>query len=211
MKNLSKKLLVTALAGVAFASTAAQTINPTVGFTTLPDITLNEIQAINFGNVLKLSQNATCTMALGTDASGTDDHVFDAATIRAAAADVPAPSNAVTPGTYTDDCATGATGTGTPGLYEIVAEAGTDVTVILTGIDSTELGYAAAGYGISAGGGELPITDGGAGQTFTTPTSATATSTAGVLRVAVGGTLTNLVKLDPDTSYSASLQIDVNY
>lgn len=214
MKTFSKKIIAGLFAGVAFSSVADTTITPTVGFTTLPDITLSEIDAINFGTVLKLSANATCTFLM----DGTT-HGVAAATIRAATADMTNAAGIGLPGTLTGDCATGVTFDAPTiaskgiqyGLYEIVAEAGTDVTVVLTGINSTELAFEPSGYGIAAGGSEVVLDDSLGGNAITTPSAATATSTAGVVRIALGGTITNNVKLDPDQSYTAGLQIDVNY
>lgn len=202
--NTSKKLLPLLL--LPLASTVDAKIQPLdVSFTVLPEITVTEVRAMNFGSVLKLAAAATCTLTANvTNMEGPSLTKSDVAA-------------AGTPGLLAGTCAGG--DAGTVGVYEITAIQGSDVNITVTGETNADISFAPAGYAVDFGG-----TLGGGDDTPTlvpnnTSTAITVPATAefnanvnpGVLRLVLGGTITNQRTLVADTAVSAGLTVDVVY
>lgn len=198
--KMSKKLLPLML--LPFANIASATTEQfTVGFTTLPAITIGPITAMDFGQVLKLPNGSVCTMAA--------DEVNTLGTASVEKSGTPAANG--NPGQMSGSCTGGADGT--LGVYEVAGLAGTDVTLTLLGETNADIQFEPIGYTWDfnagayvkldeTGSDTYQIADGGDG---------TATVTPGVSRVILGGTITNQRVLLAGDNVTADFTIDVNY
>jgi hypothetical protein len=205
MKNskIAKKLLPLLVLPFA-SSTMAATESFNVGFTTLPEITVTEIQAMAFGSVLKLSAASACTLT----ANGTNTVTpAESKSIEAQAG---------TPGLLADDCAGGAAGT--VGIYEITALQGSDVNITVTGETNANIQFEPIGYamdfdGTTGADAVTVVSEAGGTVPITAPATAefNATVSPGVLRLIMGGTITNQTTLLADTAVTANVTVDVVY
>jgi hypothetical protein len=199
--KMSKKLLpilLLPLANVVIAKTEPFS----VGFTTLPEIGINLVTAMDFGAVLKLGSTATCQMlANATNTLGT-------ASVEKAGTSALNGLAASLAGT----CAGG--DAGTLGVYEVTGLAGNAVTIILTGETNTDIQFEPAGYTWNFNGGAyLTLDDSvtGVGMQLAAGSDGTANVTPGLSRLILGGTITNQRALTAGETVSANFDISVNY
>lgn len=225
-KKLKQFLLPLAVA-TAMSSTSlmAATANYSVGFTTVPDITITQVQAMSFGSFLGLTNGATCTMTVtdsGTAATYPGDSV-----LRVARA-VPAGPGADV-AKLTSCGSAPATATGTVGIYEIQGIAGGSVVVTVGNVTGgTDFNYTAGGCvatfdGAGDGDSCLALTGGtptGAGLVKLASAADTVGNTGGAnsgnptpgaARIAVGGTITATATHTAGQTLTQSFAITVTY
>lgn len=127
--NFKKSLLAsTVLVMMSGLSTTTQAADGTFGltFTTIPDVSIVEQTALDFGEDLVLSQSSTCTLVLTDDSgtgnpSSTDARVADSSFIAG-----------TTYQTRTGECDN--TSNGIVGKYTITGAAGVEVDIAVNGI-----------------------------------------------------------------------------
>jgi hypothetical protein len=210
--NLSKTLGITGLAMLPLASFVhAEVASVSVGFTTLPEITIAEQQQMSFGSVLSLTPADDCTMTVNSTNKV------------AASLDKSSLAGTGSPGALTGDCVT--TTDGTPGVYYITAIQGSNVQVTLTGSTNTDISFAPAGYVVDFD------NDSNAGDTDSddeaktidddvnndvavyAPTTGefSATVSPGVIGLVLGGEIVNQQALLADTPVTATFDVEVIY
>jgi hypothetical protein len=222
--QLSKYIKLTAAITVVSCTLSttvqAATASYAVGFTTVPDVSIVQLVAMDFGTGLLLSAGATCTMTNGTT-EGSADFIGNTAMrlADATATLAPAGSNAVLSGTA---CTGG--GSGTVGLYEVSGAAGALVQVSVNSITGgTNFNFTPAGCISSYDGNSdgdtcatiTPKTDVQV-QTAAAADQLTNTGTPGAPAVgktyiAVGGDLIVSTTLSAGTTYTEQFTIDVTY
>jgi hypothetical protein len=198
--KMSKKLLPLML--LPFANMASATTEQfTVGFTTLPAITIGPVTAMAFGQVLKLPNGSVCTMLAG----GT--HFLGTASVEKSGT----PAAGGTPGAMAGSCAGG--DDGTLGVYEVAGLAGTDVTLTLLGETNVDIQFEPVGYTWDFNNNAYIDLDNTGSDTYQIAdgSDGTATVTPGVSRIILGGTITNQRVLLAGDNVTANFTIDVNY
>jgi hypothetical protein len=214
MKKLNKLTKCTPLLFLTvMGTTMATDVSVPLTFTTLPAITIDEIQPLAFGDVLSLTQADTCTMSTsaGTEltpaqegADGTSAALWSGG------------------GVATAQDAGGLTGAcdgdvnGQVGIYEIVSGVDANITVTISSGTATDISFVPAGY----------VTDAVEGTSFTRETivfgaangvtvNATAAlspfSPAGTNRAVIGGVITNFVALSAGLPYATDFNLNVVY
>lgn len=207
IKARKTKITVAVLASALSFSAMAATFTAKVGFTTVPEITISQVTEINFGDTMKLATGATCIM-LVNGASGSS---LPTATMK---------SDMANSGAYTQvltgDCGD-TVEVGTPGIYEIIAVAGSTVKVTTNSVTAgTNFNFEPVGYGPDAQGSTSTVKalPADTETTFVVPSAANANQpdeTAGVLRIALGGTITNQSTLSAGVEYEEDFTVDVTY
>jgi hypothetical protein len=143
MQPCNKKILTLAVtAAVSLSASVEAKVEPlVVNFTTVPNITLIEKTAMDFGIGMSLANNVACTMDVtdeGTALTFPGDIIMKTATGNGAGADA---GNLGGPG-----CLASVGSTGTIGLYEISGIAGGTVKVTVNNITTgTSFNYVATG------------------------------------------------------------------
>lgn len=217
--NTLKKCIVAASFASASVSLNAADATYNVGFTTVPDITLIQIQAMDFGSFLGLANGSTCTMAVDTQADTNNKYPGDDLLLLASVG----PDTAGTDAEKLTSCGTaGAADTGTYGIYEIQGIAGGQVKVTVNNSTGTDFNYTAAGcigtYD-GSGNGDTCIAVTGAQQTVTLAAAADTVGNAvgagipspGVARIALGGTITTTSVHTAGQLLTETFVIDVTY
>lgn len=223
MKNIkiSKIGIVVSLAfSILSLNTSAKTENYSVGFSTVPDITITQNQAMDFGSGLFLASGSACDMNV-TDHSGTGyagDVVMGLSRTADEAAD---PAYSILGGAATD-CVDAGTATGTPGLYEIVAVPGGQVKVTVNDVTAgTAFNFVATGCvgdydgagdgddctDVSAGLVTVQVADAG----DTVGNNGLGLPVPGKTFIAVGGTITSQANQTANALLTESFTIDVTY
>ena len=187
----------------------ATDINVPLTFTTLPAIALAPIQALEFGDVLSLTQSDQCTISVAAGdvvtsaqegANLTDTTVYSIS------------GGTVSAGELADDCAGGANAQ--IGIYEITSFADADITVTVTPGAAGDISYSPAGYVTNLLEATTPTR---VAVSVGTPADVNASAAlspfaaAGTNRVIIGGTITNQVRLTAGAQYTSSFDIDVVY
>jgi hypothetical protein len=204
MKNfkMSKKLLPLMLLPLAdFASAASEPFS--VGFTTLPEISITPITNMAFGPVLKLGSTDICEML--ADAA---NNLGSTSIEKSAGSGTPGGN----PGQMAQTCAGQADGV--LGVYEVTGLSGTTVTIILAGETNADIQFEPAGYTwdfLSDAYKDLDDTNAGVTSQLADGADANADITPGIARLILGGSITNQRALTAGDSVSASFDISVNY
>lgn len=221
-KRMKHLLLPVAIASaLTTTNLTAATASYSVGFTTVPDIGITQVQAMSFGSVLELSSGSTCAMAISDHAGA--NYVGDTI-MKLASTGVEATSAtaAVLSGTGCD--AVSGTNKGTIGVYEIQGIAGGTVNVTVSNITGgTNFNYTASGcvgnYN-NAGNGDtcIAITGGtaqaaviaSAGDTVGN-TSPAGIPSPGATRLALAGSITSTRTLTAGQTVTESFLVTVTY
>ncbi len=222
LRKISKLLLpasvAVAVAAVSMSSYAA-TNNFAVGFTTVPDITIIQVQPMDFGGGLGLAANAKCVMA----ASGLAGDYLGDTLMRLASAATGAAVG--TPGRLTGvGCEFSQGLDGTLGLYEIQGIAGGAVSVkvnsSLLGTSFTYVPTGCIGNYNAVPDGDLcaavvpntnvPVKLAAAGDVGSN-TGDDGSPIIGRTRIQLGGTITAINANPPGTLLTESFTIDVTY
>jgi hypothetical protein len=192
-----------------------------VGFTTVPNITLTESQAMDFGIGMSLADNVACTMLVAGDTVNTGNE-FPGDIIMKMASTVSA-------GTQTGDlsgpgCLASVGSKGTVGIYEISGIEGGTVKVTVNDITAgTSFNYAAVGCVASYdGSGDSDTCSAIAGGSVTSAvvaasgdtvgnSSGTGIPVPGKTLIALGGIITTAKTHTASEVMTESFSIDVTY
>lgn len=210
MKKFKQLKLLSLALTAAACSVSATDFTAPLEFQTLPEVTVSEIRAISFGQVLALSQASVCTM----DADGGTEVLSGVQLGRATSG-----AGSIT---YTGSGALSGTctGNGTVGIYEVSSFGGAPVKVdVVTSTDSSDIQFAPIGAVINHDDDGNGTFDDPAFEAVDSSTSANAFATnvlstesqVGKNRILMGGTITNLQALTAETEYTATFQINVTY
>lgn len=222
-KTLNKYLLSLAIASaLTTTGVSAATANYSVGFTTVPDIGITEVTAMDFGASLALTSGAICSMAI--EDSSTAGYPGDV-TMKLAGA-----GSDLAEGTSGDiggaGCAAAAAGAkGTIGIYEVQGIAGGAVKVTVNPVaGGADFDYDAIGCvgnydGATAGdtcddilsdGNAVSVKIASPGDTVGNA-AAEGIPTPGKLFIALGGTITTTTTHTSGQSLQETFTIDVTY
>lgn len=196
---------------VASPLSLAKQTDAGISFTTVPDVSIIQLQALAYGSDMTLGLNDTCILAVNsTDAPSEADAGISN-------------SGAGSSGSYltrSGGCG-GAAGTVTAGIYEVSGGAGVPVKITLNTLTGTNFNFAPTGtvgtYGTPDSDTFVNlVADGEATATLASVASVTGavsggTPQAGKTKVFVGGTLTASTALSAGTTYTETFTIDVTY
>jgi len=206
MKHYKKIIKATPLLLLpVMGSTLATDVTVPLNFTTLPVISMEEITPMAFGDVLSLTQAATCTMKVDagtpiTDAEeGTTEVSTDAGALSVGELDA---------GT---DCAGD---DGQVGIYEITSFADANITVSVTVGVATDIAFTPIGYVtnvIEGGTSTREDLDVDTDADVNASATLSAFSNAGTNRAIVGGTITNQATLTAGSPYATDFNLNVVY
>jgi hypothetical protein len=201
--NKIKSLVALAMMGTCSQLTAAE-VTANISFTTLPEITVSQVRAISFGQVLSLTANAICTM--GVDGGGGTEALTNAQ----AGYDAVTATDMQDAGDLTGACDTNANGT--VGIYEISSFRGADVAITLEKGTATEIDFTPAGkvYDYDATALE-DLAAVGSSYQVQASSATTAFILEGKNRVFLGGTIQNTQALEADGTYTTDFEINVVY
>lgn len=215
LKMMKKALIPASIATAAFSGYLnAATENYAVGFSTVPDITITEVTALDFGNGLGLASGSTCVM-VGDSTAGT--YIGDPT--MNLSQDTPVAAG----GNHGDTtCATGVNDSGTVGVYEVIGVPGGTVSITVNDIGSgtafnfTSTGCAGNYDGLADGDGCTDLTSGAASVQLAAPgdtvgNTGTGNPVSGTTRISVGGTITTQQAHTAGTLLTESFVIDVTY
>ena len=223
--NKSKFALATSSALMLVSLNVSAASEPFgVGFTTVPDITLLPVAAMDLGTGIFLPTGSVCDLAVSDDA-GTGyagDTVMKLA--RGSGSEEPQDVAYQLLGGTNTDCANAGTVDGTAGLYEITAVPGGTVKVTVNSVTGgTFFNFVVAGcighYDGSGNGDDcLAITPGTPVNIRVADSGDTVGNTgtfgaiaSGKTLIAVGGVLTTAATHGSDTSMTENFTIDVTY
>jgi hypothetical protein len=221
--KLSKILMPCALAmSIASTTAIADTGNYAAGFTTVPEITVTQDQAMNFGTGMLGGTGLTCIMEVGTASTTAAVGTAYAGSVIMKLRQ----ASTLAQGTdYGDITGTGCSGTanatGTPGIYRITGVPAGEVNVAPQQIVGTSFQFDPVGCvgnydsgtdgdscDLVDGTGSVPVniadSDDTIGGTGGLPTS-------GVTLLALGGTITQIDTFLTATTYTESFTINVTY
>jgi hypothetical protein len=213
MKNLNAlKKATPILLMAAIAPAMATDVNVPLNFTTLPVITITEIQALDFGPVLTLSAAADCSMGTN-DVGGTPlTFALEGGDPDKAAYTNTALTQALT-GLLSGTCAGAANGD--VGIYEITSFKDADITVSVTAGTPTDIAFSPVGYvtDLDEAGGNFSreVLFVGTDADVNASTLLTAFSQIGTNRAIIGGEIINQVGLNAGTPYSTDFNLNVVY
>ncbi|MFT5706286.1 MAG: hypothetical protein ACI9ES_000558 [Oceanospirillaceae bacterium] len=214
MKKLNKLTKYTPLLFLSvMGTTMATDVSVPLTFTTLPAITIDEIQPLAFGDVLSLTQADTCTMstALGTELTKAQEGADSTSSTLWSGGGVLVAGLA---GELTGPCDSDVDGQ--VGIYEILSGPDANITVTISNGTATDISFVPAGY----------VTDLVEGTSFTRETivfgaangvtvnSSAALSpfgVAGTNRAVIGGVITNFVALNAGQPYATDFNLNVVY
>lgn len=228
--NISKTALLTSSALMMLSLNAsAATQNFGVGFTTVPDITLTPVTALDLGTGIFLPSGSKCdigvtsdTVAAGVAYPGDVNMKIARGTVVNEGAKYQVLGGAAA--NASDDCAGAGTATGTAGFYEITAVPGGSVKVNVTNVTGgTFFNFAVTGCVANyngAGNGDsctavtpgTPITIRVADNGDTVGNTGTFGAIAsGKSLIALGGTLTTIATHTSNTDMTENMTITVTY
>lgn len=202
MKAFTKFKIASAIALLPLATQVSATdLTVPITFQTLPVITITEVQALSFGNVLSLTQASTCKL----EATSTGHSLSNSEEGQVVAA------NAATAGVLSGACA--GEPDGTPGIYQITSFASANITVSLTAGTASEIAFNPEGYVVdyNAGTPERDAITVSTDANVQATNAITANSQAGTNRVIIGGTVTNQQALTAGSDYTTDFDLDVVY
>jgi hypothetical protein len=218
--SLAISAICLGVAGGASAATGTFDITAT----TLPDVTLTEVTALDYGQSMFVTQGGVCVMNAATPGDQSGVMQYDDATVGGLVA-----------ANYGDISGTGCvdgTGTGTPGVYKITGLPGGTVDITISGVNGTSFDFAPNSGCIVTFDGATAAESGdtcapfvpGVSSSKLIPVSQAAeqgTTTvdgnivAGELVFTVGGTVTiggtDAVDLTANQAYSENFTVDVTY
>jgi hypothetical protein len=195
-----KKLLPLVVLGASSAATAQEFTIP-LTFDTLPEITLTEIRAMDFGPVLSLTQAASCVMDADTGTENLTAIQLGHATLTSYVI------NTNASGALSGTCG----GNGTVGIYEVSAYDGAALTVSVAKGTATEIDFTPLGFAVDHTTGDIVAVDTTTPADVDAAPALTAESQAGKTRVVVAGTVLNTQALVADGSYTTDFEINVVY
>ncbi|MBL4910883.1 MAG: hypothetical protein JKX78_12825 [Alteromonadaceae bacterium] len=210
LKSLVKSCFVGAIALSVMSSANAATGTFAVGFTTVADITITEVQPISFGTTMFITNAGTCTMNVATPL---------AVTMQAELASLSGSNFGNVAGS---GCVTTAAGAGgnQGGYFRLTGISGADVKVTINSASNADFGFVPSGCAIDHDGTAGANTDSCLAFTAGTPltvTLANSTDAGGTnpvdkqLMLAVGGTITVNQALTSATVYTQNFTIVAIY
>ncbi len=217
MKNIVSRLFMKAstlfiIAFVAINTTNAATGSFSVGFTTVPDITILEVQPLTFGTTMFITNGGSCTMDASSPLAATMQSDATTALTGANFGDV-AGSGCVT-------TAAGASGN-QGGYYRLTGLSGSDVKITINPATNADFAFTPDSGCINDHDGASAAADSDTCLAFAsgvqlTATLANATETGlnqvdTQLMIAVGGTITINQALTSATVYSQTFDIIATY
>lgn len=225
MKKMNKLLKLSPMLLLPFANVSNATDIPVeIKFSTLPEITINEDQEINFGNILTLANSDTCEMLVGVATntlSNTDEMTVAADLVASSATNkAPADGNAGTLNTSSSCKSPATSGVAVPGIYTITSFAGADLSITVADGSSTggEIDFTPKGYAVTYGSDSTADTgrvelDNSAPISVSAPFAGDSNIvvTQGITKVALGGTITNKQKLTPGSTLDLTFEMNVVY
>lgn len=191
----------------------ADNIDAGISFTTVPDVSIVQLQALAFGGGMPLTLNDDCTLLVSTTAapSETDAGI----------------SNTGAAATGTFETRTGACDpaiTGNAGIYEVSGGQGVPVKITLNSLTGTNFDFTPTGVvgnydGAATANGDAfadlvadtELTVNLANTNDVTNAVAGGAPQAGKTQIFVGGTLTASTNLVAGTTYTETFTIDVTY
>lgn len=221
--KISKLLVPAALLAASISmTTSAATANYSVGFTTVPDITIVQIRAMNFGTGLSLANGVACAMEIEDQANAATKYPGD--TIMKLASVGPSLVAANAGDLSGAGCLASVGSKGTIGIYEIQGIAGGTVNVTVNNIvGATNFNYVAGGcIGIYDGAGDGDLCTTVVGGTPIAAKLAAAADTVGntagsgipapgATRIALAGTITTASTHTAGQVLTEQFVIDVTY
>jgi hypothetical protein len=200
----------------AMNSAVATDVLVPINFTTLPVISITQIQALDFGSVLSLALADECIMDAQDGGSGTlltsaqegvnpaNGTIFNT---------TPGIANSV--GALSGNCLGGADGQ--VGIYEITSFADANIVVSVTAGVATDISFEPTGYvtgqlnEVSAGVFSRNLLNIANDATVNASAALTAFSQAGTSRAIVGGKITNFAPLTAGAPYATDFNLNVVY
>lgn len=211
IKSIFKPLLISAFVLTSITSANAATGTFTVGFTTVTDVTITEIQPLTFGTTMFITNGGSC--------------VLDAATPLAATMQSDA-TTALTGANFGDVSGSGCTNTAAGasgnqgGYYRLAGLSGSDVKVTINPVTNADFSFTPDSGCVNDHDGTAAV-DSDSCVVFSSGVQLTATLANAVetgvnqvdtqLMIAVGGTITINQELTSATVYSQNFTIDVTY
>lgn len=210
-------LLVGAVCLGASGAANAATANFDITVNTIPDVTLSEVQALDYGTTMFVTAGGTCQMNATTPGNQSSGMQYQT-------------SAAVNAANYGDLSGTGCvngSGTGTPGIYKITGISGGTVRITISGITGTDFTFAPNSGCIVLYDGTTAVDSctsfvpgtqtsrrlsAGPASEDTATTPAGEASVAGELVFTVGGTVTiGGVDLTANQAYTENFPVTVIY
>ncbi|MFT7005709.1 MAG: hypothetical protein ACJAXJ_000208 [Colwellia sp.] len=197
---MKKNTIIRALAGTLLAATAlsasAKTVQGDVGFVTVADLVIEQLQALSYGQTVLGTASTTC---LSTPDSGTVTGAQLTGTVAPTLTELPIPVHSGT------GCITAANALA--GVYKITASGTQAVKITVASLAAGgDFDFSPAGYVMDSAG------SAGAETIFFPDTPLTFTPTAGKVGVVVGGTITiGAANLIANTPYSGQFDITATY
>ncbi len=210
LKSLAKSCLAGIFAISALGNANAATGTFAVGFTTVADITITEVQPISFGTTMFITNAGTCTMDVATPL---------ALTMQAELASLTGANFGNVTGSGCVTTAAGASGN-QGGYFRLTGLSGADVKLTVNSASNADFGFVPTGCAIDHDGTAGANTDSCLTFTAGTPltvTLANATDAGGTnpvdkqLMLAVGGTITVNQALTAATAYTQNFTIVATY
>jgi len=209
IRSLAKPLLFNAFVLATMTSSHAATGTFSVGFTTVADVTIIEVQPLTFGTTMFITNGGTCVLNAATPLAATMQSDATTALTGANFGDV-AGSGCV-------DTAAGVSGN-QGGYYRLTGLSGADVKITINPATNADFTYTPDSGCVNDHDGTAAADSDSclvfASGVQLTGTLANATETGGVdtqLMIAVGGTITINQALTPATVYTQNFTIDVIY
>lgn len=219
--NTFKKCAIAATFATASVGLNAADATYNVGFTTVPDISIVQIQAMDFGGFLGLTNGAACTMEIEDFNNAATKYPGDTLLNLASTGPSPAAANS---GDLTTCGSAGGTDKGTIGVYEIQGIPGGDVKVTVNNITTgADFNYTAVGcvgdYNGAGDGDTCNAVTAGTQQTVTLAAPGDTVGNGvgegipapGATRIALAGTITATAVHLAGQTLTESFVIDVTY
>jgi len=195
---------------IAAPLSQAATVNGSVAFSTVPDVSIVPLQALQFGGEMTLTLNDTCTMIVSSvgGPSEADANISN--------------SGAGAGGTFqtrTGTCDNAVTGLA--GIYEVSGGSGVPVKITANSLTGTNFNFVPAGVAGNYGTPDSNTLDNIVADTEMTVNLASVADVTGAVsggapqekktKIFMGGTLTATTPLDAGTTYTETFTIDVTY
>lgn len=190
------------------AFSASESFDLTV--TTLPDVAITELQALDFGSNMYVGAGLSCFMDAATPGDGNNGTT----------ADMNYEAGGVAPSKFGELSGTGcvAAAVASPGIYELSGLTGLDVDVTVTGVTGTDFTFypnsgCIENYDGGAAGDTCESFIPGAAETVTlADTGDDGNAADGIAIMTVGGTITiGGADLTANTAYTENFTIEVTY
>lgn len=216
MLSSNKRLCVAAAVMTLLAASVANgaSLSADITASTLPDVTLVEVQPLNFGTTMYVTANGTCTMNASIPGESAQMQYED--------------DGGATATNFGKLSGTGCiNSTGTPGIYRIEGAAGINVTITINGLSpGTDFAFTPAGCIVTYNGAGGGVSSGDTCDSFVVGANISKLlpgnseesaggpghTQAGELVFTIGGTVTiGGTDLTADQGYNGDFTVDVTY